>query len=167
VSVGSTPTVLGGDPMPGVTEVRAGVYMFSDCFQAGLGSSNYEDIAISVLASVISNRPDLGHLVIDAGSLAMSKDRSTDRLGPHGDMEYGRVCHPISQEWIPTLRFTTVNQEHGIVKAASPEDLSSFPVGSLLRIQPNHACMTSACFDSYHVVEGNQVVRVWDRVNGW
>ncbi len=168
VSVGSTPTVSRGEPVPGVTEVRAGVYMFSDCFQAGLGSSGYEDIAISVLATVISNRPDQGHLVVDAGSLAMSKDRSTERLGGKGDVGFGRVCHHTSQEWIPDLRFTTVNQEHGIVKASSPEVLASFPVGSLLRIQPNHACVTAACFDAYHVVDGHRlVVDVWDRVNGW
>ena len=60
----------------GVTEVRAGVYMFGDLFQAEIVTHAIEDIAVTVLTSVIGRRP--GELLVDAGGLALSKDRSTE-----------------------------------------------------------------------------------------
>ena len=37
-----------------------------------------------------------------------------------------------------------------------------------LRVAPNHTCLTAAAHDRYHVVDGgNEVVAVWERVNGW
>ena len=61
--------------LDGVTEVRAGVYMFGDLFQAEIGTHGLDAIALTVLTSVIGRRP--GRLLVDAGGLALSKDRST------------------------------------------------------------------------------------------
>ena len=58
-----------------MTEVRAGVYMFGDLFQAEIGTHDLDQIALTVLTSVIGRRP--GRLLVDAGGLALSKDRST------------------------------------------------------------------------------------------
>ena len=45
---------------------------------------------------------------------------------------------------------------------------SSLKVGALVRVAPNHACMTAAAHDRYHVVEdGDEVLAAWPRVNGW
>ena len=41
------------------------------------------------------------------------------------------------------------------------------PVGSLVRILPNHACLTCAGYEAYQVVRGTAVVDRWARVNGW
>src|SRR5689334_9908339 len=76
VSMGSSPTALHAQHLEGVTEVRAGVYMFGDLFQAEIGTHGIDDIAVTVLASVIGRRPN--RLLIDAGGLALSKDRSTE-----------------------------------------------------------------------------------------
>ena len=42
-----------------------------------------------------------------------------------------------------------------------------FPVGTLLRILPNHACATGAQFPEYHALMGESDVAVWDRFYGW
>ena len=75
VSMGSSPTALHARHFDGVTEVRAGVYMFGDLFQAEIGTHELDAIALTVLTSVIGHRP--GRLLVDAGGLALSKDRST------------------------------------------------------------------------------------------
>ena len=58
VSVGSTPTALRAAALPGVTELRAGVYVFFDLVSAGLGLCALDEIALSVLVTVIGRRPD-------------------------------------------------------------------------------------------------------------
>ncbi|MCU0945857.1 MAG: alanine racemase, partial [Rubritepida sp.] len=71
VSLGSSPTALHAERLDGVTEVRAGVYMFGDLFQAQIGTHPAEDIAVTVLASVIGRKPARGALLLDAGALAL------------------------------------------------------------------------------------------------
>ena len=51
VSVGATPTACSARDLTGVTEVRAGVFMIGDLFQAGIGAHAVDDIALSVLAT--------------------------------------------------------------------------------------------------------------------
>ena len=77
VSAGSSPTGRHAETMNGLTEFRAGVYMFGDLFQAEIETHARDSIALTVLTSVIG-RPS-GRLLIDAGALALSKDRSTEQ----------------------------------------------------------------------------------------
>jgi len=158
VSVGSTPTALFAERLDGVTEVRAGVYMFMDRVMAALGVCAEADIAVSVLATVIGHRPDLGYLLIDAGGLALSKDR-----GSAGD--YGRLADPVSAAPLG-LAVASVNQEHGLVPAAAA-DFERLPIGASVRIHPNHACMTAAAHEFYLLVEDGEVVERWQRCNFW
>ena len=167
VSVGSTPTAWFAGDLSGVTEVRAGVYMFNDLVMAGLGVCEVDDIAVSVLASVIGRQADRGFLITDAGWMALSRDRGT--AGHVVDQGYGLVCG-IDGVPLDDLIVTSTNQEHGIVgrRGGGGVDPGRFPVGSLLRILPSHACATAAMHDRYHVVDGTiEVVDVWRRVNGW
>jgi D-serine deaminase-like pyridoxal phosphate-dependent protein len=164
VSVGSTPTATFARDLSGVTEMRPGVYMFCDLFQAGIGVCKIEDIAVSVLASVIGQRRSDQTLLIDAGALALSKDRSTSELPQ--DCGYGLVVEAESGRLLPGLRVDLVNQEHGFVRGPIPFD--ALPVGSKVRVLPNHACITAAGYDTYHVVDGGtEVVANWPRCNGW
>ena len=168
VSVGSTPTATFAERLDGVTELRAGAYMFQDLFQAGLGVCGPEHIALSVLTSVISRRPERGWVITDAGALALSKDRSTAALPV--DQMYGVVCEAESCEPIEGLRVVGVNQEHGMIGAPEGSDLDwdRFPIGTQLRILPNHACMTAAAYDRYHVLDGDSIpVATWERCNRW
>jgi D-serine deaminase-like pyridoxal phosphate-dependent protein len=60
------------------------------------------------------------------------------------------------------------NQEHGVVTAPTPLPFDRLKVGSLVRVAPNHVCMTAAAYDRYHVVDGDDAVSdVWHRINGW
>ena len=166
VSVGSTPTAHFARDLTGVTEVRAGVFMFFDLVMAGIGVCSVDDIAVSVLASVIGHQRDKGWLLIDAGWMAMSRDRGTARLAV--DQGYGVVCD-IACNPIEDLIVIDANQEHGIVARRSGNAaLPDMPVGTMLRILPNHACATAAQHDRYHVVNnGLDVSAVWPRINGW
>ncbi|MBA5776719.1 alanine racemase [Stappia sp. F7233] len=167
VSVGSTPTARFGTSYEGVDEVRAGVYMFQDVFQSNLGVCPPDAIALSVLTSVVSHAPHLNRLVIDAGGMALSKDRSC--AIQENDCGYGFLTDEVGR-LIPGLYVNGVSQEHGYVttRDGSPLDLNRFPVGSLLRVLPNHACMTAAAYDAYHVAEADgHIAEVWPRVNGW
>ena len=167
VSVGSTPTLYYARNLEGVTEMRAGVYAFGDLVQAELGTCAMDDIAIGVLASVIGHNRQHGRVLIDAGFLALSRDRGTSDMPI--DWGYGAVCNPISGEVLEDVTVSSTNQEHGIITSRSGEiDLDRFPVGSRVKILPNHACATAAAYDGYFVTEGGaNIVAVWGRVNGW
>jgi len=167
VSVGSTPTATYSDDLTGVTEVRAGVYMFFDLVMAGLGVCRIDDIAVSVLATVIGHRADKGWIITDAGWMAMSRDRGT--ASQKIDQGYGVVCD-LAGIPIHDLLVVSTNQEHGIIgrRGGGAIDTAKYPIGTLLRILPNHACATAAQHDRYHVVAGDtQVTAVWPRFSGW
>ncbi len=163
VSMGSSPTARHAFRLDGITEVRAGVYMFGDLFQAEIGTHDLDSIAVTVLTSVIGRRP--GRLLVDAGGLALSKDRST--ADTPRDYGFGLVLDLAGKRSHGDAVVRRAYQEHGVVEAdpAYPLDL---PVGAKLRIAPNHICLTAAAHDRYFVVEGgDEVVAIWPRVNGW
>ena len=169
VSVGSTPTATYADDLSGVTEVRAGVFVFFDLVMAGLQVCRREDIALSVLASVIGHRADRGWILVDAGWMALSRDRGTAAQAL--DQGYGVVCD-LEGRPIADLIVTGANQEHGILAdrhgRPRPDLRELLPLGTRVRILPNHACATGAQHDAYHVVEdGTEVVATWRRFSGW
>lgn len=167
VSVGSTPTATHGDTLDGVTEVRAGVYMFFDLVMAGLEVCAVNDIALSVLATVIGHQARKNWIITDAGWMALSRDRGTAKQKI--DQGYGIVCD-IDGRVIPDLIVADTSQEHGIVAArhGSAIDPGRFPVGTRLRILPNHACATGAQHAAYKVVNGNTAIEAeWTRFSGW
>jgi D-serine deaminase-like pyridoxal phosphate-dependent protein len=167
VSVGSTPSIHYGRNLAGVTEARVGVYAFGDLVQAELGTCGIDDIAIGVLASVIGHNRQHGRVLVDAGFLALSRDRGTADLLV--DWGYGAVCDPSSGEIIDGVTVSSTNQEHGIITSRDREiDFNRFPVGSRVKILPNHACATAAAYDRYYLTSaGEEITGVWDRVNGW
>jgi len=163
VSMGSSPTVRHAGRLDGVTEVRAGVYMFGDLFQAEIGTHEPDSVALTVLTSVIGRRP--GRVLVDAGGLALSKDRST--ADAPRDYGYGLVLDVAGKRSFGDAIVQRAYQEHGVLEA-DPAYPFDFPVGARLRIAPNHTCMTAAAHDRYFVVAGtDEVVAIWPRVNGW
>ncbi len=165
ISVGSTPTAIHGATFDGVTEVRPGVYVFQDMFQVGIGSCSIDALALSVLASVISSHRDRGTVVLDAGGLALSKDRSTAELD--FDVGFGQIAD-LSGDPFTGLRVNSVHQEHGEVFVEDPALFAILTVGAKVRVFPNHACMTAAAYETYNVVDGGvEIVDQWVRCNGW
>jgi D-serine deaminase-like pyridoxal phosphate-dependent protein len=169
VSIGSTPTALTDIPLDGVTEIRPGVYVFFDLSQARLGVCSADDVAVSVLATVIGHHREAGHLLVDAGALALSKDISANEHDPH--IGYGLVCD-IDGKVVDGLYVGDVHQEHGFVRCTSSGSgalpFERFPVGSRVRILPNHACMTVAPYDEYHVLDTKEgTLSQWSKTHGW
>ena len=112
MSVGSTPTATFAERMDGVTEVRAGVYMFFDLVMAGLDVCALDDIALSVMTSVIGHQPDRNRILTDSGWMALSRDRGTAKQ--RVDQGYGVVCD-LAGRPIDDLIVADTSQEHGIV----------------------------------------------------
>jgi D-serine deaminase-like pyridoxal phosphate-dependent protein len=168
VSVGSTPTAHGAQNLDGVTEVRAGVYVFFDLVMAGIGVCTVDDIALSVLATVIGHQEDRGWILVDAGWMAMSRDRGTAAQAV--DQGYGLVCDEQGRVY-PDLVVKAANQEHGTIalRPGSSATLPLLPVGARLRILPNHACATGAQFDAYRVIPAKEgeAMTTWPRFGGW
>lgn len=146
VSVGSTPSVVSAQELPGATEVRPGNYALFDYTGVERGICEIGDCAATVQATVISTPEHLEHCVVDAGALALSKDPS---VAP--DAGYGKVPGDCP-EGCGTL--FSLSQEHGKV------DLKA-PVGSMVTIIPNHSCLTVACHDEFVVVQGGGEVDCW------
>ena len=168
VSVGSTPTAHSAVDLTGVTEVRAGVYVFFDLVMVGIGVCSVDDVAISVLATVIGHQREKGWILIDAGWMAMSRDRGT--AGQAVDQGYGVVCNVAGKPY-PDLILANANQEHGVVtvRPGSNAVLPNLSIGERVRILPNHACATAAQHGAYHVVRGTspKVQAKWARFGGW
>lgn len=173
VSVGSTPGALFARSLDGVTEMRPGVYMFMDLFQSGVGCCALSDIAVTVMATVTNLRPAQRSAHIDAGALALSKDRST-QAQPR-DCGFGLLTDAFGRP-LPGLAVEAVHQEHGRVAPVGEGgevDPAVLPIGSRVHVLPNHVCMTAAMYDRYVVVDGLEqgldqpVIATWDRVNGW
>ena len=168
VRIGSTPTALAARNLAGVTEVRAGVYAFFDLVMANVGVCTPEDIALSVLTTVIGHQHDKGWVMVDAGWMAMSRDRGTAKQ--KHDYGYGAVCDAAGRR-LPGLVVSGANQEHGIVSNADGSAAAGiaerFPIGSQLRILPNHACATGAQFGAYHAIGAGGAAQTWERFGGW
>ena len=170
ISVGSTPTALYARDLAGVTEARPGVYMFSDLFQVGIGTSTLDNIALSVLTTVIGHQEGENQLLIDAGGLALSKDRSTEALDI--DCAFGLVCDARTGQIIEGLKVANVHQEHGQITSPLAINFDHYPIGTQFRILPNHSCITAAGYDRYNVINSTHLhpaesVEVWTRCNGW
>ena len=164
VSAGSTPTAVHAELLEGVTEMRPGVFMFNDLQQLALGACTRADLALSVFASVIAHNRHAGHLLLDAGGLALSKDVGANEFRP--ELGYGEVCDADLVP-LPNLFVSGVSQEHGRVPMSDPRSFDLLPIGAKVRILPNHACLTAAAYDTYHVIKNGVVVDRWDRINGW
>jgi D-serine deaminase-like pyridoxal phosphate-dependent protein len=168
VSIGSTPAAHFTDDFTGVTEIRAGVFAFLDLVMAGLGVCGIDDIALSVLTTVIGHQQNGGRVIVDAGWMAMSRDLGTAHQ--HVDQHYGVVC-TIDGEIIPDLVMINTSQEHGILclRPGSDAAMPDLPIGAMVRILPVHACATAAQHHCYHVVStgSQEVSAVWQRFSGW
>ncbi len=167
VSVGSTPTALSAEHLDGVTEVRAGVYVFFDLVMHNVGVCAVDEIALSVLTTVIGHQEEKGWAIVDAGWMAMSRDRGTQKQGT--DFGYGLVCQ-LDGTPLSDFVVTGANQEHGIISSPGHPKIKIsqiLPIGTQLRILPNHACATGAQFPQYQALDAQGHVQTWDRFYGW
>jgi D-serine deaminase-like pyridoxal phosphate-dependent protein len=148
VSVGSTPTSPAAALVPGITEVRPGTYVFFDRMTTRNGTSRPEDIALSILATVVS-RPTPDIAVIDAGSKTFCGDIIPEKAGLEGYDATTDGSHGI---------LVNMNEEHGIVRLAPGFTPG---VGDKISLFPNHVCTTVNLSDELVVVREGIVQQVW------
>jgi len=128
-----------------------------------LGSCRFEDCALTVLAAVVHRDPARRRIVVDAGAIALSKDR--------GPVDIDSACgygHVLDLEGNDTgLRIESVSQEHGTFFADSDAMFKSLKVGSRVRILANHSCLTAAQHSHFNVVDKNKIIDRWEIHRGW
>ncbi len=164
-SVGSTPTAVQARGLEGVTEIRPGNYAFFDAFQAAIGSCSLRDVALTVLATVIGRYPARDTLVLDAGALALSVDPGAQHAAP--DCGFGALFSEDQREQHAELSLVALSQEHGKVRVQGGLRSGAFPLGSRVRIVPNHSCLAAACHPVYNTVRGAEALGAWEPVRGW
>ncbi|MBA3354848.1 MAG: alanine racemase [Pyrinomonadaceae bacterium] len=162
VSIGSTPSITVVDHLDGIDEARPGNYIFFDAFQASIGSCTLDDCALTVLAAVIHRDLKRNKIIIDAGAIALSKDRGAIEFDPTSG--YGRVLDLEGQDL--GLSLASLSQEHGEVMAGTG-DISRLKVGSRVRVLANHSCLSAAQHSHYNVLEGGRIVDRWEIHRGW
>ena len=147
VTVGSTPTARHAVKVPGVTELRAGVYAFQDLKQVSLGPATLADCALTVLATVVSHaRPD--RYVLDAGIKALAGE----------DYGWGTWGRPLVR---PDLAIIRATEEHGVIELPPNAEDPRWRVGDRVRIIPNHACGAANMHDELVAIDGDRVVEHW------
>ena len=129
-------------------------------FQISIAPPRKAASALTVLAAVIHKHKT--RVVIDAGAIALSKDRGPVGIDP--GCGYGRVLDIEGNE--TGMRVTGLSQEHGEIEAGD-NALDGFRVGDRLRILANHSCLTAAQHSHYHVMENGEIVDRWEIHRGW
>jgi len=163
VSIGSTPTMSAIDNLEGITEFRCGNYIFYDAFQATLGSCSFSDCALTVLAAVVHRDSVRRKIVVDAGAVALSKDRGAVEFD--ANCGYGRVYDLAGNDL--NLRVESLSQEHGEIHVSDAQVFDSLKVGSRVRILANHSCLTALQHSHYHILDDGKIVDRWEINRGW
>jgi D-serine deaminase-like pyridoxal phosphate-dependent protein len=148
VSVGCTGTARFDARAPGVTEVRPGTYVFYDATQVEHGAATLDDVAVWIVATVVS-RPSPDRAIVDSGSKVLSSDR-INRPGAVSSVGYlvDRPDHHVVR----------VNEEHGVI--ATPPG-SPLRIGDRVAIVPAHICTVINLADEVLVAEGARLVDRW------
>lgn len=163
VSIGSTPTINHIDHLRGIDEVRPGNYIFFDVFQATLGSCGFDDCALTVLTAVTHRNQETKKIVVDAGAIALSKDRGPVEFDLN--CGYGRVLDLDGKEF--GLRIESLSQEHGTFFVTDDDTFDRLKIGSRVRILANHSCLASAQHTHFNILEDGKIVDQWEIHRGW
>jgi D-serine deaminase-like pyridoxal phosphate-dependent protein len=142
VSAGSTITTPYLSADDGITEVRPGTYVYNDLRTLGRYACTPSQIAVTMLATVVSRAP--GRATLDAGS----KSITTSRTAEHG---YGHLLNR------PNSRFGLVSEEHGVLDLA-PQD-EDLQVGDRVRVLPIHICVWMDLHAEVYGIRGGEVVQ--------
>lgn len=146
-SNGGSPDLWQAHLVPSATEHRAGTYVYNDRSMVRAGECGPEDLAMHVLATVVS-RPTPMRAVLDAGSKALTSDLL-------GFADHGEI------DGLPGARITGLSEEHAVVDLSGCT-LPLPQVGDRVKIIPNHTCVVSNLFDRVVFHRAGRVTRVED-----
>jgi D-serine deaminase-like pyridoxal phosphate-dependent protein len=149
VSGGSTPTLWHTHELAGVTEFRPGTYVYNDRTTAAIGACEWDDCALTVLATVVSTAVP-GQAVIDAGTKSLGREpmRGTDSADGFGCL----LGHP-------KVIVKAMSEEHGILDLSQTTWRPS--VGDRVRVIPNHVCIVVHLNDVVAGIRGDVVETTW------
>jgi len=149
VSGGSTPTMWRSHELTGVTEIRPGTYVYNDRTTAAIGACDWDDCALTVLATVVSTAIP-GQAVVDAGTKALGREpmRGTDSADGFGCV----LEHP-------DVVVKSMSEEHGILDLVKSDWRPR--VGDQVRIIPNHVCIVVHLNDAIAGIRGDEVETTW------
>jgi D-serine deaminase-like pyridoxal phosphate-dependent protein len=148
VTAGSTPTGKWVAEVPGITEVRAGNYVFNDLMQLDGAIANEDQLALSVLCTVVSGNGG-DRLTIDGGSKTFSGDA--------GGVRAGQTRPPVIARSADRRIFVDrLSEEHGVARAEE-----GFKLGEKIRFFPYHACTCANLSDEIVGFRGERVEVVW------
>jgi D-serine deaminase-like pyridoxal phosphate-dependent protein len=142
VSSGGTPNLRNLGRISGITEHRAGTYVFNDRMMMAAGIATLADCALTVYATVVS-RAEADRGIVDSGSKTLTSD--TGGLDGHGLI----LEHPQAK----IARFA---EEHGFLDLSACNDRPK--VGDVVRIVPNHVCVVVNMVDRLVTVRGGEIV---------
>ena len=151
VSGGSTPAAWRMHEVPGVTEVRPGTYVYNDRTTAATDACEWDEIALTVLATVVSTAVP-GQAVIDAGTKALGREPMPARPG-EPDPGYGALLDR------PEVTVQRMSEEHGILDLSRTQWRPT--VGEVVRVVPNHACIVVHLNDTVYGARGEVVETQW------
>ena len=155
VSLGASASAREVAHVPGVTQIRPGIYAFNDVGQIALGNASLGTTAIRVIATVVSH-PDPDRACIDAGSKALSTDLVP--ASAHRDNFPGMGLIVNAPGWV----IERMSEEHGWLRWHGGGPPVALPVGTRLEIVPNHVCMAFAMLRRANVVENGKIVAHWE-----
>jgi D-serine deaminase-like pyridoxal phosphate-dependent protein len=149
VTAGGSLSGAGVAAVPGITEIRAGTYVFNDLMQVALGAASADDLALTVLATVVSvTGPDTA--TIDCGSKTFAGDSGV--VGGHALALRG-LGEAVGRD-VVVERMT---EEHGLVRSFD----GPLAVGERLTFVPIHACTCVNLADRLFVVRDGEIADVW------
>jgi D-serine deaminase-like pyridoxal phosphate-dependent protein len=154
LSAGATPSARFSLEQDGLTEYRAGNYVYFDRTQVGLGAATLDDCALTVLATVVSKPAD-GRVILDAGAKTLAADgaRGFAPLAGHGT-----VFRDIDRPGVPddNLIVERLSEEHATVRVASGQ--TPLVPGDRVRLVPNHSCVVSNLVDRAWITDQGAII---------
>ncbi|MCZ7833673.1 alanine racemase [Atlantibacter hermannii] len=135
LSGGSTLSSFYADELNGISESRAGNFIFGDMNAINGGIYTPEDCALTICATVVSI-PLPGYATIDAGTKSLTSDLSSVAGS------YGHI-----QEY-PEMQLVKLNEEHGYLRY-DPEK-TALNIGQQIHIIPNHCCVVANLVDEIY-----------------
>jgi D-serine deaminase-like pyridoxal phosphate-dependent protein len=148
VSGGSTPTFWRSHEIDGLTEVRPGTNIFNDRTTAEIGACGWDEVAYSVLATVVSTAVP-GQAVVDAGSKALAKEELRAEGGGYGAL--------LDR---PEVGVKSVSEEHGLLDLSATDWRPR--IGERVLVVPNHVCASVNLQERLFGVRGRDVVAEWE-----
>lgn len=153
VSGGSTPAAWRMHEVAGITEVRPGTYVYNDRATAALGACEWDECALTVLATVVSTSVP-GQAVIDAGTKALGREPIDGARAPGADGSQTAGFGALLDR--PEVTVMRMSEEHGVLDLSRTEWRPK--VGDQVRVVPNHVCIVVHLNDVIYGVRGQDVV---------